>query len=599
MLADRLDENYRFGTAMYQEHFGLQFPPFSIAPDPHYLYMSGQHREALAHLLYGVQHEGGFVLLTGEVGTGKTTVCRCLLEQLPEKTDLAIVLNPKLTARELLGTVCQEFGIALADDNPSFKVLIDRLNRFLLDGYAQGHRAVLIIDEAQNLSGGVLEQLRLLTNLETNERKLLQIILIGQPELKEMLAQPRLRQLSQRITARYHLQPLAKKEVGPYVAHRLAVAGASARRIRKLFADKVIAKLYGMSQGIPRIINLICDRALLGAYSQGLDRVDVKTLQQAAKEVLGDVPPVGQVQRSGLQWAFAAVTLMVLGFAGFGYLVWQMPQLVPQEFRLPTAQAVVEMEEKEPVGPVVQSASDEAITDHVLESPVSVDETVVAQDPAVAPPPAAPSMEWPKEVDREASLDQAYRALYERWGVVYDPKQNRNACLYARDYSLRCLHLSGSLESLLAMNRPAVLTLYTEEQQKFFATLTTVQDETATLVMNGQPHTVPLAELWSRWSGEYTLLWFVPPGFQGALNRNDKGTAVAWLEIRLSKIAGETPRPAVDAVYDEVLVKKVKKFQFAKDLVPDGVVGPQTIIHLNSDSGSQVPKLRRRAGEGS
>lgn len=597
MLADRLDENYRFGTAMYQEHFGLQFPPFSIAPDPHYLYMSGQHREALAHLLYGVQHEGGFVLLTGEVGTGKTTVCRCLLEQLPEKTDLAIVLNPKLTARELLGTVCQEFGIALADDNPSFKVLIDRLNRFLLDGYAQGHRAVLIIDEAQNLSGGVLEQLRLLTNLETNERKLLQIILIGQPELKEKLAQPRLRQLSQRITARYHLQPLAKKEVGPYVAHRLAIAGASARRIRKLFADKVIGKLYGMSHGIPRIINLICDRALLGAYAQGLERVDVKTLQQAAREVLGDAPPIGAARHTGVQWASAAVLLMALIFAAFAYLTWQVPNFLPEGFRLPAAQAVVERQEQMEL-PVVPAAVED-VGETVPESPDSKTEAVAPQATAVVPPPAAPSMEWPKEVDREASLDQAYRALYERWGVVYDPKQNRNACLYARDYSLRCLHLSGSLESLLAMNRPAVLTLYTEEQQKFFATLTAVQDETATLVMDGRIRTLPLSELWSRWSGEYTLLWFVPPGFQGALNRNDKGAAVAWLEIRLAKIAGETPSPAVDAVYGEALLKKVKKFQFAKHLVPDGVVGPQTIIHLNSDSGSQVPKLRRQAGEGS
>src|SRR5512133_3680712 len=197
---------------MYQSFFGLAEAPFSIAPDPRYLYMSRSHQEALAHLLYGLSGEGGFVLLTGEVGTGKTTVCRCLLDQIPQNCDVAYIFNPRLTVAELLSTICSEFGIAHPDGNSSIKVFVDCINAYLLDAHARGRNTVLIIDEAQNLSTDVLEQMRLLTNLETNERKLLQIILLGQPELGLMLERPELRQLSQRIVARYHLGPLTRQE---------------------------------------------------------------------------------------------------------------------------------------------------------------------------------------------------------------------------------------------------------------------------------------------------------------------------------------------------------------------------------------------------
>src|SRR3954470_21230942 len=212
---------------MYAPFFGLAREPFSIAPDPHFLYMSEAHREALAHLLYGLGGGGGFVLLTGEIGAGKTTVCRCFLDQVPAHCDVAYVFNPKLGAIELLETVCGGFGIDAASA-VTIKDYVDALNDFLLRSHAAGRQAVLIIDEAQSLSAEVLEQLRLLTNLETSERKLLQIILIGQPELRDMLARPELEQLAQRVIARYHLPALTESETGAYVAHRLAVAGANA-----------------------------------------------------------------------------------------------------------------------------------------------------------------------------------------------------------------------------------------------------------------------------------------------------------------------------------------------------------------------------------
>lgn len=268
--------------AMYVDYFHLAEPPFSIAPNPHYLFMSNKHREALAHLLYGASG-GGFVLLTGEIGTGKTTLCRCLLEQLPETCDVAVIFNPKLSARELMAAICDEFALVYPRADTSVKTLIDILNAYLLARHAEGRSAVLILDEAQNLAPDVLEQMRLLTNLETNEEKLLQIIMIGQPELRAMLDKPELRQLAQRITARYHLEALSREETNEYVLHRLRRAGGR----DSLFQTASLRRLYRLSRGVPRLINVICDRALLGAYLQGQSNVAPRTVREAAEEVFG------------------------------------------------------------------------------------------------------------------------------------------------------------------------------------------------------------------------------------------------------------------------------------------------------------------------
>src|SRR5512139_3100009 len=318
---------------MYYEHFGLKEPPFSIAPDPRYLYMSEQHREALAHLVYGITTEGGFVLLTGEVGTGKTTVCRCLLEQLPADTDVAFVLNPKVSVQELLATICDELGIRYPAGAASIKVLVDGINAYLLAAHAKGRKTVLIIEEAQNLQPDVLEQVRLLTNLETSERKLLQIIMVGQPELQEMLSRPELRQLAQRITARYHLGPLSRREVHSYVQHRLSVAGA----IRPLFPASVIGMLFRLSRGIPRLINVICDRALLGAYVEGKERVDKGILRRAAREVMGH----GNLRRT-VRWLVAGslITFCIGAVTAFyHYRQEPLAKTAPEAVRNVTAPA--------------------------------------------------------------------------------------------------------------------------------------------------------------------------------------------------------------------------------------------------------------------
>ncbi len=298
---------------MYTQFFGLSETAFSITPDPRFLYMSPLHQEALAHLLYGTGEDGGFVQLTGEVGTGKTTLLRALLEQNLEQVDLALILNPRLTTTEFVATICDELGAGYAKPAYSMKPLVDALNAHLLETHRRGRQTVLIVDEAQNLSRDVLEQVRLLTNLETSRHKLLRIILVGQPELQRILAQHDMRQLAQRITGRYHLGPLSEAETGEYIGHRLAVAGAST----DLFSGAAVKQVYRLSGGIPRLINIICDRALLGAYAQNQHLVGPKVVKQAAREAL----EVSQLKRppSRLMMGLAgAMAMAVLALAGYG-----------------------------------------------------------------------------------------------------------------------------------------------------------------------------------------------------------------------------------------------------------------------------------------
>ena len=300
---------------MYAKFFGLQREPFSIAPDPRYLFMSERHREALAHLLYGLRGGGGFVLLTGEIGAGKTTVCRAFLEKVPRRCNVAYIFNPTQTADELLGSICDEFrisgerfGDAVA---PTAKQHVDALNEFLLRTHAVGQLNVLVIDEAQLLSATVLEQLRLLTNLETSECKLLQIILIGQPELRDMLARPELEQLAQRVIARYHLDPLSADETAQYIRHRLTVAGLTNELP---FDAQVLSRIHAIARGVPRRINLLCDRALLGAYASGRKSVDTAIVERAAAEALGLAAPAPK-SRTRLRGRWRLAGALLLGMA--------------------------------------------------------------------------------------------------------------------------------------------------------------------------------------------------------------------------------------------------------------------------------------------
>ncbi len=531
---------------MYKEYFGLKETPFSIAPDPRYLFMSIGHREALAHLVYGINGDSGFVLLTGEVGTGKTTICRCLLEQMPDNSDIAFVLNPKVTVQELLATVCDELGVRYPEGNTSIKVFVDAINTYLLDAHARGKKTILIIEEAQNLGTEVLEQVRLLTNLETNETKLLQIIMLGQPELREMLARKELRQLAQRITARYHLGPLSQKEVAAYVTHRLAVAGVRNR----IFPAAVIERLYQMSEGIPRLINVLCDRALLGAYVQGKAVVDRSTFERAAEEVLGRAK-----NKRHLLKRYGRLTggflLLVCSVALAAALYQQNRSFTPKKI---------------PVTPVI----------------------IKEKTPEVS---SIDTLQWPADLPLDHSKEMAYQALFEQWNLPYYHEGHGSACQQAEVNGLRCLHRQGSLNSLQLLNRPAVLKLFDDQGREYYAALTSIQAKTATFVFGTETKTVDVKEIALQWFGDYTLLWRTPPQYGRDMRPGSKGPAVRWLEKQLSTVRGGEVPPGENSVFDETLVKSVKQFQHSEGLVPDGIVGPETVILLNTAAGSGEPVL--------
>ena len=295
---------------MYLSYFGLSEKPFSIAPNPQYLFLSERHKEALAHLTYGLGEAGGFVLLTGEVGTGKTTLTRSLQEQLPENTQVALIHNPALSQLELLASICDEFHIVYDEQNATLKTLTDAIKKHLEANHQAGGHTILIIDEAQLLAPDVLEQLRLLTNIETNHKKLLQIVLVGQPELQALLKRNELRQLAQRITARYHLLPLTEGQTFAYVKHRLYVAGCD----RGLFSNDALKTIHLVTAGIPRLVNLLCERCLMGAFSKQLTMIDSDIVMRSAQEAL---PPsalssVSIEQQSSFNWLYPLAFLAVL-----------------------------------------------------------------------------------------------------------------------------------------------------------------------------------------------------------------------------------------------------------------------------------------------
>jgi general secretion pathway protein A len=528
---------------MYTQYFNLKQPPFSIAPDPRYLFMSERHREALAHLLYGVGSGGGFVLLTGEIGAGKTTVCRCFMEQIPANCKLAYIFNPKLSVEELLLTICDEFGIVLAAPGAgavSVKSYVDAINGYLLESHAQGQNNVLVIDEAQNLSADVLEQLRLLTNLETSERKLLQIILIGQPELRAMLARPELEQLAQRVIARYHLGSLTESETASYVAHRLAVAGAGAA---SPFPRSLMGTIYRLTKGVPRRINLLCDRALLGAYVENSSVVTRAIVRKAAGEVFAVVAgPRAQSRR----WLMIGAALLA-GAAVSAAAAWQ---LMPQKAAAPVA--------------------------------------VKAAPPAAA----VKALVAPAATPAYASHGDALRELAGLWGkslAAGDP------CEAALKLNLRCYQGKGGLYELRLLDRPAILTLH-DGQQVGYAVLTALDDNTATLRVNGKPHTLGVAALAARFDGEYTTFWTAPRGYRDQVTVGVTGPDVDWIAARLARLNG-VAAPKADQPLDDRSRKLLRQFQAKQNLKADGVTGPRTWMRLSQLSGVAEPRLLAAKGQ--
>ncbi len=550
---------------MYTSYFGLNENPFSIAPDPLYLYMSEHHREALAHLQYGIKSDGAFVLLTGDVGAGKTTLCRSLLEQLPENVVVAFVLNPKVSVNELLETICDELRIDRPEQG-SIKMLVDRLNVYLLEANAHGRKTVLIIDEAQNLAIDVLEQLRLLTNLETNRYKLLQIVLLGQPELLHILNRQELRQLSQRVTARCHLGPLGTEEVNSYVQHRLKIAGCN----RRLFPETLSKVLWQLTGGIPRLINLVCDRALLGAYTLERKEVDNKILRQAAREVLGSFQPSKERQgATPLAVGLACVALLLFAAALWS---WQTSSSA-------TARSLSAFE----TGPSVQTQN-AAVGEETPEPAGVVLEDL--DDPLL--------QAWPQDFATSQSREHAFSDLAELWGLS-DDADRPDYCSYALEMGLECLASSDSLETLRHMNRPAILKLYDDDGAPFHVVMSRLQNDRALFVADDTQYELALSVIASRWFGEYLLLWQRPDIKRELLRPGETGPSVGWLAETLQELAlyGATGQ---EARLEGSLLGAFKRFQFDNDLTSDGVLGPITLIHLNSARNLAGPRLYTREG---
>lgn len=528
---------------MYTEHFGLKELPFSIAPDPRYLFMSEQHREALAHLFYGINTDGVFVMLTGDVGAGKTTVSRCLLDQVPEDVNIALILNPKVTVAELLATICDELHIPYPSGCSSVKTFVDAINSFLLDAHSRGRKTVLLIDEAQNLGPDVMEQIRLLTNLETNQQKLLQIIMIGQPELRNMLSRPEMSQLSQRITARYHMGPLSKEDVALYVNHRLFVAGAKLA----IFPSSLIKELHRLSHGIPRMINIICDRALLGTYIQGKSFVDRKSLITAAGEVLGN-PEARHRRRE--KWVIAGLLFIICVIAVSAAFYYH---------RIP----VFSSDEKS--------------------APAENSGNIAAHLPDL--------LEWPTGVPVEESERMAYQALFREWDMPESIEKTREVCRYVQTKGIRCLEQKGSLRTLNILNRPAVLSIADDIRGTYYVLLKNVQGENGVLVIANETRTVPLEEIEKRWQGEYLLLWRAPRHYSGAIYPGNQAPIVRWLDAQMSIIHGTGVKTKPTDIYNDELVRQVKQFQTREGLQSDGVVGAQTVIGILNKYGTSDPKL--------
>jgi general secretion pathway protein A len=560
---------------MYLQHFGLREAPFAITPDPRYLYLSQRHREALAHLLYGIGEGGGFVQLTGEVGTGKTTLCRCLLEQLPSNTEVALILNPRVTALELVAAICDELRLDYPAGTASIKVLVDALNKHLLQAHADGRGTVVIIDEAQNLDREVLEQVRLLTNLETPQEKLLQIILIGQPELLTLLQRPELRQLAQRITARYHLTPLSGEETRAYIRHRMAVSDAH----DDVFTEGAIRRVYALSAGIPRLINVICDRALLGAYATDRRSVDSATVQRAAAEALGR-PLRGRHVRPWL-WEPA-----VVGGIAAAWLWFPVGELLGTYRPLETAASPSKAAPSSaPETPGAAELSDLELAEALPEPP-----TRAASDPEsagagrtanVSPPLAQVLAEAPATADRSS----AFRSVFTQWGLNYKGITGATGCEMARSQGLQCSFREGDWDTLRKLNRPAVLNLTTPAGDDIYAAVTRMEGNRVTLQVAGGQYTFRADDLDPYWSGRFILLWKPPAIGTRLIGPGVRGRPVRWLRERFQRIDhGALPTADADA-YDTALRERVVAFQHRHGLAPDGVVGEQTLIALGNVTG--------------
>ena len=607
---------------MYQEFFGISDKPFQITPDPRFLYLTSRHRDGLAHLLYGADEAGGFILLTGEVGTGKTMLCRSVLEQLPEHVNIALILNPRQNSYELLASICDELNIPYRKHTKSLKYLVDRLNLYLLKEHAQGKRTVLVIDEAQNLRAEVLEQIRLLTNLEVSTQKLLQIILIGQPELQAILARPELRQLTQRITARFHLTPLSRDETSAYIRHRLQIVGFKG----ELFSPSAMNVVHRITGGVPRLINNVCERAMIGAYGENVHRIDQKMVRNAASEVL---QPKECLQSN--QWiaggaiAAGAAALML---AAWGFI----PKTSPESYANANQQSVkestktktitAEAEKDIPIKraenpnkkPIEKNTAQEALTDNLPKANLVTQDTSHEKMAAVSAIEKKASstlnLQNPQQdgeqlfinlIDDEnirADNHMAFNTLFSYWGTSYTEINGSTACERATAVKLACIFGKAGWEEVRNYNRPVVLELINKAGKRKQVVVLALQGKQVSLNIGGQVVTTSIDAVDPFWYGNYLLLWRPPPKGSILLKEGVISADVGWLRDQLDKLEGksvaETGKKKLE--FDPNLKWRVMEFQRIRGLNVDGVVGRETMIDLSTAVNDRsTPLLSRQS----
>ena len=625
-------------SSLYCEHFQLEETPFSISPDPRFVYMSERHREALAHLLYGLVEGGGFVQLTGEVGTGKTTICRTLLCQLPDNVDVALIFNPKVTVPELLQSICEELRIALPENLTSTKALVDLLYTYLLEANGIGRRTVLIIDEAQNLSSEVLEQVRLLTNLETNDNKLLQVFLIGQPELRELLARDDLRQLAQRVTARYHLKPLTRAETAQYIGHRLSVAGCR----RTLFTARALRLVYRLTGGVPRLLNSLCDRALLGAYAVGGEQLNAKIIHRANSELRGEMHSQKAFPMRFAATLVASVIALVAASVAFdsgrfslahmtslaryteGYFQTKVTGMVTPPSRVDASVENAVPEHVDPVESVTMVAPKGSVQDSLVLAParmaegdleVEIPPGIVLRPESAESEPAETEIVAPeiREVGLQApetqQNEQPRRTLGELlhadsdgvsiagtqqllalWGIKQAPESGR-FCRQVRDEGLACFKNAGSWEKLRGFDLPTLLRLQTNEGRTVQVLLVGLLGQDATLHLGDRQQEFRLHEVDRYWTGQFLVLWKPPLEGVTVIRPRQSGEKTQWLRTAFAQVDGATFEE-YDSTPLKKLTNRIIDFQRRRGLQADGIVGPETLIHLTAmHHDPKVPSL--------
>lgn len=559
---------------MYKDFFGITESPFSIVPSARFLYLSERHREALTHMLASLSGGGGFGLLTGEVGTGKTTVLRALVSRLPQETQVAIILNPALSAHDLLATICDELGIGYPQD-ASYKILTDRIYQHLLANHSNGKQTLLLVDEAQHLMPDVLEQLRLLTNLETESRKLLKVVLVGQPELQQLLQQERLRQLAQRITSRYHLLPLTAEEVDEYINYRLRAVNC----LYNVFELPLTRQIAKATHGIPRLINLVCDKAMLLACQQATHQVTKAIVSQACDDVLSWQLPTGEGGNSKaarghasrvVQWGGA---LILGGLFSAGLWYWQGLPHAPSVAATPVQEAQLPVPKPNP---------------NPKPEPAAV--VAVAPVPVVAPEPDVIDLaaKWQLLMEQSRSERQAMQTLYRLWG--YETRLNQANCETSQRVELSCHQGKINLEQLSIINRPVIVPLQENGKSVFYAVVYALDKDRIELLLGEERIAVSYDWLEQRWQQAYTLLWRPPLGDKTTIRYGQQGPRVKWLNQQLSLLLGE--KLTQEDRFDQVLLDKLRRFQRAQDLSADGIAGPRTLMVIDSALNLPGPTLQ-------